>query len=64
MKKPDGSTIAVWVSDAVLEDIESPPPSDDGSYIARCESYRSDFEAKASDAFDGGVTSGPIKITS
>jgi hypothetical protein len=64
MTRPEGNTIAVWVSDNVLDGIESPPPSDDSDYISRCESYRNVFEEQASNLFDNGQTAGPIRINS
>ena len=43
MRKTDGSTIGIQVSDNALEDSESPYPSSDDEYLSRCEAHRAHF---------------------
>ena len=49
-------TIGVLVTHKALQIIKRPPPSSEGEYIDRCESYRSNFEAIARDKYDAGQT--------
>lgn len=51
--KDGPNLVGVLVTHEVLQDIESPPPSE-GEYVSRCEAYRSQFEATASNKYDAG----------
>ena len=52
----DGDKIVgVLVTYEALDDIESPPPVQE-EYVSRCEAYRSEFVAIASEKYDAGET--------
>ncbi len=64
MKLPSGGTIGVVVGDEILQDMQPPAPVTDEDLIERCETYRSRFESIASNKYDAGQTTGPIRINS
>ena len=59
----DAKTVRVVVVRRVLQDMKSSPLDGEGN-IARFEAFRKEFEAIASDKFDGGHGGGKIEITS
>jgi hypothetical protein len=60
----DGAEIvAILVTRAALEELESPPPAP-GGYLSRLQAYRSRFEDLASIKYDAGhVENGTVRIT-
>ena len=48
-------TVGVLITYEALDDIESPPPAKE-EYVSRCEAYRSEFVAIASEKYDAGET--------
>jgi uncharacterized protein DUF1488 len=59
----DDTTVRVVVVRRVLQDMKNSAPEDEG-YLARFEAFRREFEAIASDKFDGGPFMGKVEITS
>lgn len=64
MTTPQGMPIGVIVTHDALQDIDSPPPRTEAEHVARLERHRHLIASIASQKFDAGHSSAPIRITS